>query len=159
MLTQQRLKELFDYNNGQLIRKFKGLRTKVGDVVGWNNGNGYIRLDVDGKKYYAHRLIWIYHNGQCEDALIDHIDGNRSNNCIENLRLSDVSKNGLNRTKSRSDSTTGLIGVLCTTKKNGTKVYQSKLTVNKKVVFCLNFKTAEKAHLAYLEAKKNLVIF
>lgn len=159
MITQERLKELFDYNNGNLLRKKDGLRTKIGDVAGWGNGNGYIRLDVDGYKYYAHRLIWIYHNGQCEESMIDHIDGNKSNNKIENLRLSNFSKNGLNRNKPRKDSTTGLIGVLCTTKKNGKKVYQSKLTVNKEVVFSKNFKTAIDAHNAYVEAKKKFVIF
>ncbi len=159
MLTQERLKELFSYDNGNLLYKNKGLRTKIGDVAGWSNGNGYIRIDVDGKKYYAHRLIWIYHNGQFEDEIIDHIDGDKTNNKIENLRLSDKSSNGLNRHRARSDSNSKMIGVISGKTKKGTNTFTARLTIKGEKFHLGNYKTALDAHNAYVEAKKKFVIF
>jgi len=56
------------------------------------------RCNVDGRLYLAHRIIWFLHHGKDPgDRLIDHIDGNPSNNKISNLRLSDKVANGMNR--------------------------------------------------------------
>lgn len=62
--------------------------------------NGYIRIDIGGKRYSAHRLIWEAFNGEfSEDGVIDHIDGNRSNNALSNLRLVSQSDNMYNAQK------------------------------------------------------------
>ncbi len=153
MLTQDQIKELFDYQDGFLIYKNNGLRTKVGQKVGWKNGNGYLRTDINMKKFYVHRLIWMFFYGDPSDKLVDHIDRDKSNNRIENLRLVDKSLNGLNRHKARSDSTTGLIGVLSGKTRKGTNQFTAKLTVNGNTVFQKTFKTAVEAHNAYLNAK------
>ena len=157
MITQQRVREFFDYIDGVLVYKNKGLRVKAGQPVGWNTGNGYLRTDVDGKKYYVHRLVWLYHNGPCEYHLIDHIDGNKKNNKIENLRLADKSSYGLNRNKARSDSKSKLIGVLSGKTKKGTKTYTARLTVKGERFHLGNYKTPEEAHEIYLQAKKCLL--
>lgn len=74
--------------------------------------NGYIRIRLDnGKiKLYGHRLAWFYVNGTWPPKFIDHIDNNRSNNSISNLRLADTKTNQYNKTK-MTNNTSGYIGV------------------------------------------------
>ena len=77
--TQAELKALFVYKDGQLLRN--------GKAIGCLN-NGYIRANINYKKYNAHRLIYIYHHGEADINLeIDHLNRNRNDNRIENLRL------------------------------------------------------------------------
>ena len=89
MITQQRLHELFDYDDGDLVRR-------SGRKGGSVNKQGYKVICVDYKIYKAHRLIFLYHNDYLPEQ-IDHADGNKLNNKIENLRAADNSKNGMNR--------------------------------------------------------------
>ena len=84
--------EVLDYNpdTGIFIRKLRtSARVKVGDVVGCLDSNGYLRISVDGKNYWAQRLAWIYvHGDNIGDAKIEHVNKNRTDNRICNLRLS-----------------------------------------------------------------------
>jgi len=98
MLTQERLKELFDYGDGGLIRRSTGLRVKCSET----NGHRYLRVFVDGKPRALHRMIYIWHHGD-DTVSVDHIDGDRMNNRIENLRAATQQENCLNR-KHRSTS-------------------------------------------------------
>lgn len=65
-ITQKRLKELFKYENGLLIRIVKASKnTKVGDVVGTSTDtSGYALVKIDGATQKVHRMIWIYNNGE-----------------------------------------------------------------------------------------------
>jgi hypothetical protein len=159
MITRDRAIELFNYIDGVLVYRNNGLRKKSGQPAGWKTDNGYLRVNVDGKKYYVHRVVWIYHNGDCGDYLIDHIDGNKMNNEISNLRLSNKSLNGLNRNNARADSKSNLIGVLSGFSKKGTRTFQARLTVNGQRIGLGNYKSAEEAHEAYKDAKKKLINF
>jgi hypothetical protein len=88
-LTQDKLKELFDYDYdlGVFKRiKVTSYNTKIGDTVGSTRKDGYVTIGIDKKKYLAHRLIWLYVYGKYPDNLIDHKDGNKSNNRLDNLR-------------------------------------------------------------------------
>ena len=69
---KKRLKELFKYENGLLIRIVKtSNNTKVGDVVGTSTDTaGYAIVKIDGVTQRVHRMIWIYHNGAIEDKYI-----------------------------------------------------------------------------------------
>jgi hypothetical protein len=154
MITQAQVRELFDYVDGVLVYRADGLRTKAGNPVGWHTGNGYLRTDIAGKKYYVHRVVWVYHNGPCDWYLVDHADGNKQNNRIENLRLGDKSSNGLNRRRARKDSTSNLLGVLSGRTRRGTPTYQARLTVRGTTINLGNHKTAEDAHRTYVHAKK-----
>jgi len=156
-MDQEKIRKLFDYVDGKLLHKVNGLRVKAGSVAGWPNGNGYSRVQVDGKHLYVHRLVWCFHYGDPKNSLIDHIDGNKQNNKIENLRLSDKSKNGLNRRMARSDSSSGLLGVLSGRSKKGTPTFQARVVVDQKRFVVGNFKTAEEAHQAYLYAKNEIL--
>lgn len=89
----------------------KGSTVKVGDVVG-SNDNGYWRVHALGSHYKAHKIVWALNNNfENQDGLhIDHIDGNPSNNKIENLRLVDPILNARNKPMLKSN-TSGIHGV------------------------------------------------
>lgn len=89
----------------------KGSKVKIGDVVG-SNDNGYWRVHALGSHYKAHKIVWALHNNfQNQDDLhIDHIDGNPSNNKIENLRLVPREINARNKPMMKNN-TSGIHGV------------------------------------------------
>jgi hypothetical protein len=90
MVTQELLKSLFDYNNGALIHKNgKSAVIEAGK-------KRYKRITVDGKVYALHRMVYLWNHGYLPSC-IDHIDGNRENNAIENLREVTQQQNCLNR--------------------------------------------------------------
>ena len=114
MITQSELKHLFDYNHktGVFTRNVKiASATKVGEVAGYKNPRGYIHMRINSKTYSAHRIAWLYVYGVHPTDLIDHIDGNPSNNAIDNLRMADKSFNGFNRQKQAKKSSSVFKGV------------------------------------------------
>lgn len=84
--------------------------TKSGDIAGTIDNKGYIVISIGYKRYKAHRLAWYLHYGRWPKFQIDHIDRNKQNNKINNLRDVKQSKNQLN-TGPRKDSSTGHRGV------------------------------------------------
>ena len=92
MITQQRLKELFIYDNGQLIRRVSVKGSNAGTAIGTIKPKGYCVTVVDAKTYRVHHLIWMYHNGHFVKEL-DHINRIRNDNRIENLRSCTHSQN------------------------------------------------------------------
>ena len=112
-LTVDLLKHLFDYDKetGNLIWKVSNTnKQKIGDIAGSLNPKvGYIRVGISGKKYYAHRLIFLYHKGYLPKT-IDHINCDKVDNRIENLRAVTASQNQHNR-KLNSNNTSGYKGV------------------------------------------------
>ena len=87
MITKDNVKELFDYKDGNLYWK------KTGKKAGC--ATQYVRVGYQKKKYLAHRIIWLWHNGEWPDVC-DHIDQNPLNNRIENLRSVTKAENNLN---------------------------------------------------------------
>lgn len=87
-LTQKRLKEVLDYNPKTGIFTWIVDRTKTAKtgVVAGSNNNGYIQISVDGILHRAHRLVWLYTHGYLPENEVDHINRNRSDNRITNLR-------------------------------------------------------------------------
>lgn len=102
MITQERLKELFTYreSDGALIKKLARRGNTVGSEAGSINNRGYRNVLADNVRYSAHRLIFLMHHGWLPPQ-IDHINGNPSDNRIENLRAATASTNGCNRTMRR----------------------------------------------------------
>lgn len=112
MVTQNRLRQLFIYDedSGNFIRRIKtGKSTKVGEIAGGKMSSGYIRLRVDGKKYLAHRLAWLYVYGEMP-KMIDHINHDTSDNRISNLRNVTHKNNHRNR-KQHCNNKSGRVGV------------------------------------------------
>ena len=98
-LSNHRLKEVADYcrESGDFTRKIKarGRFGQVGRKLGATNKRGYVAICIDGKTYYAHRLAWFYVHNEWPDE-IDHINRNKSDNRIRNLRVCTRSENMLN---------------------------------------------------------------
>lgn len=94
----ERLNELLSYepDTGLLIRKVRRGSARVGDVVNCVNASGHITLNVDGKPYLAHRIIWKMVTGNDPVDEIDHEDVNGSNNRWANLRESNRPQNMAN---------------------------------------------------------------
>jgi hypothetical protein len=83
---------------------------KSGDVAGRINPIGYVQIQINCKNYAAHRLAWFFENGVWPDGCIDHVDNNRANNKISNLRLASVAQNNCN-VPMRRNNTSGIKGV------------------------------------------------
>ena len=117
-------KEYLRYQDGQLFwveRNIEDFKTKKGHSIhikryantlaGHVASNKYTQVRVCGKCYYAHRIIWVLHNGDIPSgAEIDHIDTNPLNNKIENLRLATSAENKHNMNKP-THNTSGYKGV------------------------------------------------
>ena len=92
MTTQQRLRELFIYDNGRLVRRVSVKGSHAGTVIGTKKPKGYMVAVVDGEMYRVHHLVWMYHHGHFAKEL-DHINRVRDDNRIENLRPCTHSQN------------------------------------------------------------------
>jgi len=100
VITQSRLKELFTYTpEGKFIRNKNGKEVKCSQT----KGQRYLRIYIDGKTHTIHRMIFLYHYGYLP-KITDHIDGNRMNNKIENLREVTQQQNCLNRKHHKNSS-------------------------------------------------------
>lgn len=87
-----------------------GIFTRNGKVAGTLHGAGYIQIKVDGRLYLAHRLAWMMFHGRSPSGQIDHINGDKSDNRIANLREATGSQNLRNRGKPKNN-TSGFKGV------------------------------------------------
>ena len=108
-IDQDYVLSAFDYQDGQLIRKI-GRINEVGSIAGCvHKGTGYIHIKIKAKAFKAHRLIFLYHYGYFPE-FVDHIDGNKQNNRIENLREASKQENSQNQ-KVRWTNSSGVKGV------------------------------------------------
>lgn len=143
------IKELFEYKDGQLIRRITTHYNSVaGDIAGSKTKTGYKIVSVKGKQYYIHRLVWIYHNGDIPKGIeIDHINGVRDDNRIENLRLVTHQENQFNLSKVK--------GYYKDSRRNK---WYAKICINKKSKWLGYFDNMKDAKNAYLKAKQELHI-
>jgi hypothetical protein len=110
MITQERVKELFYYRDGSLFWRVHRQGVRFGNVAGSPNSEGYLRVQVDRKLYFAHRLVFLYHFGYLPENEVDHIDKCRANNRIENLR--EVSKScNLRNSTQQNQTSSGVKGI------------------------------------------------
>jgi len=149
-IDQNYLQELFVYSDGNLIWKnTSGRHNCAGKVAGRLTPYGYVSVEVNGKPHQAHRLIWVYHNGNT-DFYIDHINGIRSDNRIENLRPCTKTQNAHNRKKCKRNST-GVKGIRL---RSDSGKFEARITLNKKRVVLGSYENLEFAELVVIMARE-----
>lgn len=150
-LTNKRLKQLVEYDpeSGRFYRVGRA-GVKGGPVNSVpNKAVGYRYMRVDGRRYMAHRIAWLYMTGRWPVADIDHINGDRADNRFVNLREATRSENCQNRPIA-STNRSGLRGVSW---HRASHKFVSRITVNGRRFDLGYFHTAQEAHSAYLKAK------
>jgi hypothetical protein len=143
------LNKMFDYKDGQLYWK-KGSRNgiKPGTKAGVYHSSGYLVIRIFGKRYRTHRLIFMMHHGQYP-VCVDHIDGNKLNNHIENLRGCDHNQNMHNR-KISSNNKSGIKGIIW---HKSAKKWWPQLMINSKRLNLGMYDDLELAELVIKEAR------
>ena len=148
MITQEQMLHMFTYDQatGDLIHRYTVQGGKVsGSVAGSPHNAGYRQICIQRKKYLVHRLVWLYHYGYMP-GMIDHVNRNRSDNRIENLRECSYAQNHGNKRK-QSNNTSGYKGIT-EDKRDG---YWSSHIAGRHIG---RFKTKEAAAAAYDIAAK-----
>jgi hypothetical protein len=152
MITRDRIVELLSYEPATGEFRWKVRRgnngANVGDIAGEITRFGYRRICVDGRSYPAHHLAWLIHYGSWPSLHVDHIDRNRSNNAIENLREATSGQNRAN-SKVQSTSLSGIKGVGWHKRE---QKWQARISINGKLKHLGNFDKVDDAAAAYRTA-------
>jgi hypothetical protein len=125
-------------------------RISVGDRAGCLGVNGYWSIRLDGNLYYEHRLAWLWHHGKFPDIDLDHIDGDKWNNRIENLREATMSENIANSRLSQANHS-GRKGVSWNKRLGRWHAY---IVVSGKRKHLGFFETLDEASAAYADAAR-----
>ncbi len=155
-LTVDRAQEVLDYNQETGVftwRVTTSPRSMAGALAGGITAKGYVSMQIDGHKYYAHRLAWLIVTGSWPSDQIDHISGVRSDNRFANLREATHSINMQNQRGPREDNTSGFLGVSFDAHRN---VFCAFITSKGKQKYLGQFFDPIEAHQAYLTAKRQL---
>jgi hypothetical protein len=152
-MTPERLKELLHYapDTGLFTWAKSRRKCSIGAKAGCVAKNGYVVLRLDNKLYLAHRLAWLHTYGQWPAEQIDHINGDRSDNKINNLRAVSNIENAQNGRKPKPSNKSGFLGV----RKENSK-WLAEIKVNYKPIRIGLFATPEEAHKAYVVTKRRL---
>lgn len=149
----ERLRHAIAYDpvNGELRWKqtVNGRWAKAGELCGGLDAKGYRTLALDGRQYKAHRVAWAIHYGVWPEGLIDHIDHNRTNNAIGNLREATQAINSQNLVRAQARNRSGLLGVYPLHRKWG-----ARIMANGTRMYLGSFDSPADAHQAYLSAKR-----
>ena len=140
------LHELFEYKAGKLYWKVRKQGRALEKEAGSSDSRGYRQVKINRENYKSHRLIYMMFHGRIDSNLqIDHIDGDRSNNNIENLRVVTSQENQWNQTKAKGYSWM-----------KSRRKWQARIGIDGKVKTLGLFNSEEDAREAYLKAKENL---
>lgn len=151
-ISQDYLHSILHYDpmTGEFVwRANRGGKACAGSIAGTIKDNGYVTISVNSRRYYAHRLAWLYIHGVWPCHQLDHIDGDKTNNTIMNLREATHSQN--NACRPHNVGVTGLRGV--TPLRNR---YIAQIKFSRKRIHLGVFDTPEEAHAAYCKAAQEL---
>lgn len=115
------------------------------------NYAGYIRIGINRSYHMAHRLAWFYVHGKWPANRIDHINGNRSDNRLQNLRDVSTATNQQNQRTHHRNNKVGLLGV-----RRGKTSFLAQITKSGRPIHLGCFDTKEEAHAAYIAAKRTM---
>ena len=155
MITRDRLNELLTYDPVLDVWtwiKSRGRMAKAGSRAGTISTLGYVIIRINARDYCAHRLVWFWYHHEWPRGNIDHIDGNRRNNVLTNLRVAEYCQNSWNRGKSKVN-TSGFKGVFF---HKATGKWQASIRARGKQYHLKLYLTPEAAHRIYVEAAKRL---
>ena len=159
-LTQKRLKELLNYDpeTGVFTRRIQSGKWKASQIAGTIGKIGLgdkrrIIINLLYKRFYAHRLAWLYVFGEWPSESIDHINGDSLDNRINNLRSISHAINCENRHTAQVNNKSGFLGVYW---RKNRHVWIAKITIKRRSIHVGSFQTPEEAHAAYLKAKREL---
>ena len=153
MISNKAVSETFEYHqDGYLIRKkSKAQNAIIGEKTNFIDSKGYRTVWFNGKTEREHRLIYLMFKGYCPQ-IIDHIDMNKENNKIENLRPATKSQNNVN-CYVRSNNSTGVKGVyFCKT----TNKWRARINYNGKAIEIGRFDVLQDAKNARLIREKEI---
>jgi len=154
-LTAERARALLTYNaaTGLLTRRVSLSRSvKIGEVAGYAPPTKrYLYLFVDGHRYFAHRIVWLMCTGRWPTGQIDHINGDRTDNRLDNLREVSNQVNGQNKRIPKRGNTSGLLGVSWMTQAGK---WRAQIKTEAGMLYLGLFTDKFVAHEAYLTAKK-----
>lgn len=145
-LSLSELRESFRYDaeTGNIFWRTSGGRRRSNVPAGSKRKDGYIKIGFAGKHYPAHRLAWILFYGKFADGEIDHIDRDRSNNRISNLRCVTRRENASNTSKSNKEVGTTFIPRI--------GKWQAQTSISGKYYYLGLFATSGEAASAYKDA-------
>lgn len=151
-LTADRLRELlaYDAQTGAFTwRVTQSNRAKAGKTAGsLHRQDGYLYIRVDGVLHKAHRLAWLHVHGAWPTAGLDHVNGDRCQNDIANLREANQAQNMQNLRRPHRDNKTGFMGV----HRSGRRFY-ARIKAGPTYFKSEKFETPQEAHVAYLGLK------
>lgn len=144
MLTAERLREVVNYDPD--MGAFTFLAIRVGARSAGGRSDGYRQIRIDGGRYLAHRLAWLYMTGEWPALLVDHKNGNPRDNRFTNLRECDDQQNRAN-SRLRRNNKSGWMGV---SHRRGK--WAAFIGVAKETKYLGSFDCPAAAHLAYVVA-------
>jgi hypothetical protein len=149
----ERVRELFLYDpvTGLVRAKTNRRLAKAGDIIGTKHNKGYLSVNIDGENWYLHNIAWFLIHEEWPTADIDHIDANRSNNAIRNLRHGSRSHNNANWVTTNNKH--GVRGVYYMN--NRAKPWVARIHMRRKCIHLGCFSTEEEAGAAYREAARH----
>lgn len=150
-LDAARLRGLLNYDQQTGVFTWAVARSarKAGDATGCMHSSGYLLIGVDGRLHRAHRLAWLYVHGEWPNGDVDHINGVRHDNRLENLRVVSRKVNSQNRRTAKPGNKSGRLGVTKFRKR-----FKAVISVDGKSQYLGLFDDAETAHAAYVVAKR-----
>lgn len=148
------IRDLINYDpmNGVLTAKVNFSGRQAGSVIGSQTWQGYYAFSLFGKKCFAHRLAWLLHYGEWPSMSIDHINGIKTDNRIENLRLCSLSQNQFNKPTPKNNQT-GVKGVHFSKRD---KKYVAGVQVNGKFRSAGRYNDLESAKQAVMKLREEL---
>lgn len=155
-----RLREAFSYDpeTGAITLRAdrSGSPRSAGETALSAHGDGYSLVYVGGRSFYAHRIAWALGHGAWPVGYIDHVNGDRADNRLANLRETTKRGNAENMRHAYKNNRTGMLGVNHRPDYKGLKKYRARIRVDGRLIHLGDYYTAEDAHGAYLEAKRRM---
>lgn len=149
----ERLKAIFEIKDGRLVNKISRGSAKAGSLAGYVTEDNYRRARVDGKYFYVHIMLWRMEGNSIPDGfMLDHIDGDRQNNVIANLRLATSRENQHNKFRQK-EGTSEYKGVWYDAKKSK---WKAAIRLPESRLYIGQFETELEAALAYDEIAREI---